>query len=95
MTAMGTPPNSGNVVVGGQFYDDEWRDITTGNKMTFYGPAEVHSPVETGGNYLTFGDWRSPSGRKWAHTPSYYISGIICQKALPEGTVHLSEFRPY
>ena len=89
MTAMGIPLRSGNVVVGGRFYDNEWRDYTTGDKMTFYGPAKMSSPH--GGTFLTFGDWKSSSGRKWTPLPSHYVAGIICQKSLPGGTVHRSE----
>ena len=84
MTAMGIGITSGNVPVGGQYYDGEWRDIRTGEKMTFYGPAEVQT-VLGGGNYLSFGSWHSPNVRKWTINPARSTGSIICQKQLPEG----------
>ena len=78
----------GNVVVGGRFYDGEWRDMKTGEKMTFYGPG-VHSP--NGGpdspDYLSFGNWRSPTSpdRLWAKVPYHEIAIVLCQKSLIQG----------
>ena len=83
MTVMGVGLTSGNVVVGAQFYDGEWRDNRNGEKMTFYGPADFHNPKGRG-TFLSFGTWLSPNYRKWAPIYSSMQAEIICQKSLPQ-----------